>query len=73
MLTRRAFCALLGALPVTRLLPGARLGCQHRWEGFKTHKSIGPVKEWLKGHQCQDCGHIKVEERVTVKWGRLEP
>ena len=69
------------ALPVTRLLPVVRLGCQHRWKAFKTHKRAGfstdstggPRHEWLKGSQCEDCGHIKVTERVTVRWGRLEP
>ncbi len=57
---------------MVRLLPGVRLGCAHRWEGFKTHKAIGPVREWLLGAQCLDCGHIKVAERVTVRWGSLE-
>ena len=80
MLTRREFVAILGALPVIRLLPGVRLGCQHQWEGFKTHKrdgysldsTGGPRHEWLRGAQCQTCGHIRVTERVTVRWGRLE-
>ena len=73
MLSRREFAALLGALPVLRLLPGDRLGCQHRMEGFKTNKAIGHVREWLKGHQCLDCGHIKVDERVTIRWGGILP
>lgn len=73
MISRREFVALLGALPVLRLLPGDRLGCDHRWEPFKRQGSIGPVREWLKGHQCQDCGHIWVSERVTIRWGGILP
>ena len=72
-MSRREFVALLGTLPVLRLLPGERLGCAHRMAEFKTNKAIGPVREWLKGHQCQDCGHIKVEERVTIRWGSILP
>jgi hypothetical protein len=71
MMSRREFVALLGALPVLRLLPGDRLGCQHRMVPFKTAGVRGPIREWLKGHQCEDCGHIKVEQRVFVTWGRL--
>ena len=81
MLSRREFVAVLGALPVVRLLPGVRLGCHHRWgAGFETHKKAGfstdrggPLHEWVFGHQCLDCGHIKVAERVTIRWGRILP
>ncbi len=72
MLSRREFAGVLGALPVVRLWPEIRMGCEHRWEGFKTVKSIGPVREWVLGAQCLDCGHIKVAERVTTIWGSLE-
>ena len=71
MLSRREFVALLGALPVVRLAPLLRVRCAHQMEAFMTHKSIGPVREWLKGHQCLECGHIEVQERVTIRWGGI--
>ena len=73
MLTRRAFCALLGALPVVRLLAGVRISCRHWWQHYQVRNSIGPLREWVAGTQCQHCGHIRVTERVTVRWGRLGP
>ncbi len=80
MLSRREFVALLGALPAARLLGTLRIGCAHQWKRFKTHKrdgysldgTGGPRHEWLKGQQCEDCGHIQVTERVTLRWGELE-
>ena len=71
MLSRREFVALLGALPVVRLAPLLRVRCAHDFRDFQTHKCIGPVREWLRGHQCQDCGQIEVHERVTVRWGGI--
>ena len=73
MISRREFVALLGALPAVRLLGTLRIGCAHQMVPFKTGRSIGPLREWLKGHQCEDCGHIKVEERVTIRWGGILP
>ena len=71
MLTRRAFCALLGALPVIRLLPGVRLGCQHQWEGFERWTKIERGRHGVRGVQCQVCGHIRVTEQCWARWGGL--
>ena len=71
MLSRREFVAILAALPVARLPGVTRARCRHHWELFKQHNVDGPIREWVRGRQCQDCGHIRVHERVFIRWGGL--